>query len=125
MGDNPTTNLITESLYYICNQIKPEVAFLAESYESIETVIKYFGTPGSEQAQLAYNFYLCTVLWVSLVILDNQYIWKQIKKPQEIPVYAIWVNFLRNHDELSLAYFFTCLSSWLDGNSLWRRIWSC
>lgn len=86
------------------HQIKPEVAFLAESYESIETVIKYFGTPGSEQAQLAYNFYLCTALWVSLVTLDNQHIWKQIKKTQEIPVYAIWINFLRNHDELSLAY---------------------
>ena len=103
-GGSPTTNLITESLYYICNQVKPEVAFLAESYESIATVIKYFGTPGSEQAQLAYNFYLCTALWVSLVTLDNQHIWKQLDKTEEIPVHAIWINFLRNHDELSLAY---------------------
>jgi len=103
-GAGQITNQITEALYNICQSVKPDIAFLAESYENIGTVIDYFGSSSKEQTQLAYNFYLCTALWVTLTTLDAEYIWKQLKKTQEIPVHATWLNFLRNHDELSLAY---------------------
>jgi glycosidase len=35
---------------------------------------------------------------------DASFIWQKLDELDEIPVHADWINFLRNHDELSLAY---------------------
>lgn len=102
--ESENTFLITAALKNISEQINPESVFLVETYERLEKVMHYFGTSNRVQANLAYNFHLCTGVWVSLVTHDPQHIWKNLAKEQFIPKHAEWVNFLRNHDELSLAY---------------------
>lgn len=102
--DNDKTFLIAAALNALGKEINPECSFLVETYERLDTVIKYFGTTNSPQANLAYNFHLCTNLWVGLLKKDANYIWNILERTDIIPRHGEWINFLRNHDELSLAY---------------------
>lgn len=95
---------ITAALKTIAETIHPQSAFLVETYEKLERVINYFGTANRIQANLSYNFHLCTSIWVSLITENADFMWKNLEKEKAIPKHADWVNFLRNHDELSLAY---------------------
>lgn len=98
-----TKNLLT-LLGSLAELINPENVFIVETYEKEDTIIDYFGDSNTRQAKLAYNFHLCTYLWVSLVTKDTSYVWDKLETLAYIPAHAEWVNFLRNHDELSLAY---------------------
>jgi maltose alpha-D-glucosyltransferase/alpha-amylase len=98
-----TRNLLA-SFTQLTEAINPEAVFIVETYEKSNTVIDYFGDPNRKQARLGYNFHLCTNLWVSLVKKDTTYLWNILGKLKDIPAHADWINFLRNHDELSLAY---------------------
>lgn len=102
--DSQRTYDITAALQYIVKEVNPECAFIVESFERLDTVINYFGTSNSKQSQLSYNFHLCTRIWVSLLQQDVSYLWHELIVTNKIPTHAEWVNFLRNHDELSLAY---------------------
>jgi maltose alpha-D-glucosyltransferase/alpha-amylase len=102
--ESKNTFLITAALKNISEDVNPESALLVETYERLNKVMDYFGTSNRIQANLAYNFHLCTNIWVSLVTHDAKYIWNNLIKEKFIPRHAEWVNFLRNHDELSLAY---------------------
>jgi maltose alpha-D-glucosyltransferase/alpha-amylase len=103
-GDNHRTNNITAALKHLSYEFNPYSVFLVESYESLDTIINYFGNANKVQADLAYNFHLCTNTWVSMIMHDPKYIWDKLDNQKEIPKHAEWLNFLRNHDELSLAY---------------------
>src|SRR5205085_1961864 len=92
------------ALKCIGNYINPECAFVVESYENLETVLSYFGTSNNVQADLSYNFHLTTNIWVSIVECDHEFMWNELDKLNDKPKHAEWLNFLRNHDELSLAY---------------------
>lgn len=98
------TYSITAALNYIAGAINPECVFIVETYERVDTIVNYFGTVNTKQAQLAYNFHLCTALWVSVVKQDTRYVWEKLQDLAKIPSHGEWLNFLRNHDELSLAY---------------------
>lgn len=102
--ESKNTFLITAALKIIAEEINPDSAFLVETYEKLDKVITYFGTSNRVQANLSYNFHLCTNIWVSLVTHDPKFIWEKLAKEEQIPKHAEWLNFLRNHDELSLAY---------------------
>lgn len=101
---NPNTHTILAALRCIAVDINPECIFLVESYEDLPSIIRYFGTTNDVEANLAYNFYLNTSIWVSYVKQDVKYIWDKLQKIEQTPKHAAWLNFLRNHDELSLAY---------------------
>lgn len=101
---NKKAHALTAALKWVVDSINPTSVFIIESYEAIERVIEYFGSSEIVQANLSYNFHLCTSIWVSLVLHDVNYIWQKLDKLVEVPVHAEWLNFLRNHDELSLAY---------------------
>lgn len=103
-NESENTFLITAALKTISEEVNPETAFLVETYERIEKVVDYFGTSNRIQANLSYNFHLCTNIWISLVTHSTDPIWENLEKEKAIPKHAEWVNFLRNHDELSLAY---------------------
>lgn len=101
---NPNTHQILAALRCIAVDINPECVFLVESYEDLPSIIRYFGTTNDIEANLSYNFFLTTATWVSLVTEDEKYIWEKLDKIDQTPKHASWLNFLRNHDELSLAY---------------------
>ena len=102
--DYDRTFKIIAALNAIADEIYPECAFIVETYERLETVKAYFGTSNMKQAELSYNFHLCTYLWVGLVTQNVDSIWGKLTEIIEIPKHGEWINFLRNHDELSLAY---------------------
>jgi len=102
--DHEKTYAIIALLKAVARQVNPECVLIVETYEKLDTVLEYFGTSNREQAELSYNFHLCTYLWVSLVTKNPNLLWKKWQEMQNIPHYSEWLNFLRNHDELSLAY---------------------
>ncbi len=102
--DNSNTHRIAAALRCISERIHIFSANIVETYESLPAVIGYFGTEADEVAQLSYNFHLCTKIWISLCKENVNFIWYVLNAERGIPSHAQWLNFLRNHDELSLAY---------------------
>lgn len=102
--NNEMAHAITAALKCITDKIDPHSVFIIESYEQLDKVIEYFGSSKIVQANLSYNFHLCTSIWVSLIKADVNYIWQKLDKLVAVPDHAEWLNFMRNHDELSLAY---------------------
>jgi maltose alpha-D-glucosyltransferase/alpha-amylase len=95
---------LLEAFRCIAENVNKETVFIVETYEKETTVMDYFGTSHKRQVKLGYNFHLNTYMWVSLVTSDSSFIWKKLQKLDNIPTHAEWINFLRNHDELSLSY---------------------
>jgi len=102
--DNEFTHQLSAAFRYVAESINPECVFIVETYEKIPVIARYLGYTSFKQTHLAYNFHLCTYLWVALVEQDANFIWQKLDELDQIPVHADWINFLRNHDELSLAY---------------------
>lgn len=98
------THLIIRALKLFVQKINPECVFIAETFENLDTVISYFGKHKKIETELSYNFHLNTWLWVSIIKQDASSLWPMLLKVQLIPKHAEWVNFLRNHDEQSLAH---------------------
>lgn len=103
-SDTQTTHHLVSALRNVAQMINHECAFIVETYERLDSVVAYFGTTNHREAQLSYNFHLCTDTWITLVEQDSKYIWSKLKLTSKVPNHAEWINFLRNHDELSLAY---------------------
>lgn len=101
---NPFTHHLTTALNMLPQMVASDCIFLLETFEHLNSVIEYFGTVNNHQSNLLYNFNLNTSLWLGIVKENQTPIWKRLHKMQDIPVHAQWVNFLRNHDELSLGY---------------------
>lgn len=101
---NPFAADLGIALREVARRVNPNTAFLVETYEPVPAIARSFGTPGKRRAELAYNFHLCTHLWVALAQGNVEYIWKTLDEVRDVPVHAEWMNFLRNHDELSLGY---------------------
>lgn len=101
---NNRTHLILAALSTIVKRVHPECILLVETFERLHTVKAYFGTNRKVQSDLAYNFHLSTNTWVSIVKKNVDYIWHKLIVQDNIPAHAEWLNFLRNHDELSLAH---------------------
>lgn len=100
---NPFTHHLTSVFNVLARLVNPNCIFILETSEHLDSEIEYFGTANLHQAHMLYDFHLTTYLWVSLVEKDVSYLWKQLKSNKHIPIHAQWINFLRNHDELSLA----------------------
>jgi glycosidase len=98
------TQYIIAALKCVSEKVCARSTILVETFEKLPTVMQYFGTKQNERAHLAYNFHLSTNSWVSLVKQDTSFIWQTLNKQKKIPLHAEWLNFLRNHDELSLAH---------------------
>ena len=102
--DNDFTHRLTAAFRYISEYLNPEWVFIVESFEKIPIISRYLGQPHFKLAHLAYNFHMCAYLWVALAEQDTGFIWQKLNEVRDVPVHADWINFLRNHDELSLAY---------------------
>lgn len=100
----PSTHRVIRAFKALVEAVHPNAIFIAETFEDLDTVKAYFGPDGRSEAQFAYNFHLCANLWVSLTKHDPYYLWKMLERTRGLPEGARWLNFLRNHDELSLAH---------------------
>lgn len=102
--DDEKTHTIIQAMYMIARRVNPNCAFLVETYESLPSVIRYFGTTNRPETTVSYNFHQCTSAWLSLVKEDRSFIAQTVETTQAVPIHAEWINFLRNHDELSVAF---------------------
>lgn len=100
---NPFTHHLTAVFNVLAQKVNPNCIFILETSEHLDAEIEYFGTTNIHQAHMLYGFQLTTALWISLIENNIEYLWKQLKKDKHIPIHAQWINFLRNHDELSFA----------------------
>jgi maltose alpha-D-glucosyltransferase/alpha-amylase len=103
-NDDENTHSIVRGLYHIGRMINPNCALLVETYESTQSVINYFGTTNSPETTLSYNFHLCTNTWLTLVKEDTNYFKECFTSTIAVPIHGEWITFLRNHDELSIAF---------------------
>lgn len=95
---------ILQALNLVVKQISPTSVFLVETCQPLSTVLQYYGERQLE-AELAYNFDLMNDLWSSILNADADYVWTSLQSShQSLPSWATWVNFLRNHDELTLEF---------------------
>lgn len=102
--DDRNTHLVIRAMYEVAKMVNPNCAYLVETYESLDSIVKYFGTTNEPESTLAYNFHLCTHTWVSLVRQNSAAFKEVVGTTQQVPVHAEWINFLRNHDEFSIAF---------------------
>lgn len=102
--DDKNTHIIVHAMYEVAKMVNSNCAFLVETYEALDSVIKYFGTANDPETTLAYNFHLCAHTWISLVKRDCTSMRQIVEETRKVPVHAEWINFLRNHDELSISF---------------------
>ncbi len=100
---DPFTHNIVAAYKILAQTVYPNCSFILEVNEHIDSDIMYFGTNDSPQANLLYNFQMCELLWASLIEEDTTYLWGKLKEEENIPEFAQWINFLRNHDEISFT----------------------
>ena len=100
---NVFTHHLTSVFQKLAHHVNPSCSFILEVNEQMDADIEYFGTDLMPQAQMLYSFRLTTALWISLYTKNPHHLWKQLEQNEKIPAHGQWVNFLRNHDELSLS----------------------
>lgn len=101
---NPKLHKIIKALNYIVKQINPNSVFLAETCQPVHLVKKYFGDNNIE-SELIYNFKMTQSIWYSYLSGNPSNIAETLEENfMDIPDHASWINFLRNHDELSLEF---------------------
>jgi maltose alpha-D-glucosyltransferase / alpha-amylase len=89
-------HLVT-ALHHIATAVHPRCQFLVEAALSIQDTVRYFGDTVPE-ADFAYHFNMAAGMWTSLVTTTAEHSWKIIHYPVQLPAWAEWVTFLRNHD---------------------------
>jgi len=77
------------------------VILLAEAHLSVEGTKIYFGQ--GDECHLVYNFPLMEEMFLALMFDEPERLHDIIERSKGIPENCGWANFLRNHDEISLA----------------------
>lgn len=77
------------------------IVLLAESHMEVEEIKKFFGD--GDECHLAYHFPLMESLFLALMFEEYDRVRDMLERSQGIPSNCAWANFLRNHDEVSLA----------------------
>lgn len=102
---NPSLHKIIKALNYVLESISPGSVFLAETCQPIEIIKDYFGTNSEPESEIVYNFRMMQSIWFSYLKEDASEVKKTLDMNYSlVPSHATWVNFLRNHDELTLEY---------------------
>lgn len=98
------THLIVQAMNQVVKRVNEGSVFLVEANQPTEVMKEYFGSDQLIESELAYNFPLMNAAWVSILTYDNEPLWRCLDSEVEVPGFASWVTFLRNHDELTLEF---------------------
>ncbi|MDO8523076.1 MAG: alpha-amylase family glycosyl hydrolase [bacterium] len=79
----------------------PEVVLLAEVHDTLYKMKEYFDD--GVECHLTYNFYLNERMMLAFKREDSSIVDEAVKECFGIPENTAWANFLRNHDEISMA----------------------
>jgi maltose alpha-D-glucosyltransferase / alpha-amylase len=97
--ENPRHDILREMRAYAEN-INPEVVLLGEANTEPERLGEYFGQ--GDELNMLFNFLLDSYLFLVLAREEAEELREFLQKLPPKPENAQWLNFLRNHDELSL-----------------------
>ncbi len=115
--NQPKTHAIINLLSDYIQLTAPSSVIQVEACQAPKDILPYFGKEReiqvnidnenikfkrTSEAQIAYHFPNMNAIWASLVSGDKKYFIETNKKTPVIPKTAVWGNFLRVHDELSL-----------------------
>ncbi len=115
--NQPKTHAIINLLSDYIQLTAPASVIQVEACQAPKDILPYFGKEREVQvnidneniklkrtteAQIAYHFPNMNAIWASLVSGDKKYFIETNKKTPDIPKTAVWGNFLRVHDELTL-----------------------
>lgn len=98
------TQMIIQALNLVVKKANRSGVFLVEANQPVKVIKSYFGTKTNVNAEMAYSFGLMADLWLGLIQQNAKVIWDGLIKMEGIPKSGSWVNFLRNHDELTLEF---------------------
>jgi maltose alpha-D-glucosyltransferase / alpha-amylase len=109
--NHPRTHGLLELFSAFVRRVAPSSRLVVEACQPLGDIVAYFGQELSEEphalpaeAQMAYQFEGMTCGWLSLVSGDGRYWNDYVRRLSELetPSSAIWLQFLRVHDELTL-----------------------
>jgi maltose alpha-D-glucosyltransferase/alpha-amylase len=99
----PETHAFIAGLRAHLDKNHPGVCLLAEATSPVKENIAYFGTDDRPEVQMCFNFNLATDFYRSAGLHDGAGFAEKAKEVfTRLPSGAVWSNFLRNHDSLSL-----------------------
>lgn len=77
------------------------VVLLAEAHQEPHRLKQFFGE--GDECHLVYHFPMMEALFLDLLLGERERVDEMLEVCDGIPENCAWVNFLRNHDEVSLA----------------------
>ncbi|MDR0817806.1 MAG: trehalose synthase [Clostridiales Family XIII bacterium] len=102
----PETHAFLADLRAHLNLNHPDVCLLAEATSPLPENIEYFGTADKPEVQMCFNFNLTTEFFRSAGLHDGRGFAEKAAAvfgaADSLPGGAVWSNFLRNHDFLTL-----------------------
>lgn len=115
--NRPKTHAIVSLISSYLQLTAPSSVIQVEACQPPNDILSYFGKDRevqtvienetvdfkrSSEAQIAYHFPCMNAIWASLITEDKKYFIDTYKNTPNIPKSAVWGNFLRVHDELTL-----------------------
>lgn len=101
LGLPETHEVIKRIRKHLDEKYDGRIALLAESHLPVDGIKTFFGN--GDECHLAYHFPLMEDLFLALMFDEPERVAESLEKSAGIPDNCAWVNFLRNHDEISLA----------------------
>ena len=115
--NRPKTHAIVNILSNYIQLTAPSTVIQVEACQEPKNILPYFGKDRevdinindktvklkrSSEAQIAYHFPYMNAIWATMITGNKKYFIDLYNKTPAIPKTAVWGNFLRVHDELSL-----------------------
>lgn len=92
-------------LFKACAQIvAPGVLYIAEAIVAPEEIMKYFGTPSTQECDIAYNATFMALLWDAVATRNTQVLSHTLKHLPIKPLGTTWLNYVRCHDDIGLGF---------------------
>jgi maltose alpha-D-glucosyltransferase / alpha-amylase len=101
LGLPETHDVIKHIRKHLDEKYDGRIALLAEAHQEVHRLKQFFGD--GDECHLIYHFPMMEALFLALMFDEPERVEEMSAKSEGIPDNCAWVNFLRNHDEVSLA----------------------
>ncbi|ELR68363.1 Trehalose synthase [Fulvivirga imtechensis AK7] len=99
-GKKPTGAEVMNEFYEYMTKWRKDAVLLAEADVELDQIERYIGD--GDRMHMLFNFLMNNWLFLSLARKDAQPVIKGLKALPDTPKTVVWVNFIRNLDELDL-----------------------
>ncbi len=100
----PEVHKIVRLLKLFTSCVAPGLLYLAEAITTKDEVAPYFGSAEKPQCDFAYNTALMSCLWDAMVRGNTRLLNQIYKAMPSIPGHTSWLNYIRCHDDISMAF---------------------